>query len=240
MKYIIFDMDRVLVDDHCREKALEQGYEIVAKKANVSVEKVRDSVVDIWRSKKNTVESYDWAKNIEEAGKKLGVDVKIEFEKLIKNNVENAIPYPEVIDTLKKLKETKYVLVLVTNGYLRFQEPILRYVGIMEYFNDIMTSDKTGFSKPDPRVLGKYAELGKEALYVDDLLYQGVHLGKQIGALTYLVKRGFDGITKDISTESLAKMLEEERAPENIKPEQVRPDFMAGDISHIPNIIRKM
>jgi putative hydrolase of the HAD superfamily len=72
----------------------------------------------------------------------------------------------------------RYALGVVTNGTDAVQRARLRASGLMSLFAVVVTSEESGFTKPDPRILGlALARLGVrpgEALYVgDDLEVDG-------------------------------------------------------------------
>lgn len=86
-------------------------------------------------------------------------------------------PFPEVIETLEKLKE-QYYLGIVTAFDSVMATRTIEAAGInVELFNFVQGNDHTQFHKPDPRVfepaLKKLAEKGitnKEILYVGDAI----------------------------------------------------------------------
>jgi YjjG family noncanonical pyrimidine nucleotidase len=84
---------------------------------------------------------------------------------------------PGCRDALARLKR-RYRLGLVTNGLDRVQRSRLRVARLEPYFDVVVTSESSGFAKPDPRILRVALEsLGvsaSEALYVgDDLQIDG-------------------------------------------------------------------
>ena len=84
---------------------------------------------------------------------------------------------PGCRDALARLKR-RYRLGLVTNGLDRVQRSRLRVARLERYFDVVVTSESSGFAKPDPRILHVALEaLGvsaSEALYVgDDLRIDG-------------------------------------------------------------------
>ena len=77
----------------------------------------------------------------------------------------------EVLDYLKE----KYILHIITNGFDKTQHIKLEHSNLMKYFNHIITSEKTGFKKPNPKIFEHALELvnakKKESIYIgDDLI----------------------------------------------------------------------
>ncbi len=58
---------------------------------------------------------------------------------------------PNTITTLEYLQE-RYSLHLITNGFKEVQHTKLSGSGLLPFFENITTSEETGFLKPDPRV----------------------------------------------------------------------------------------
>lgn len=84
---------------------------------------------------------------------------------------------PGCRSVLSRLKR-RYRLGLVTNGLDRVQRSRLRAARLERYFDVVVTSESSGFAKPDPRILGvALRALGvrpAEAVYVgDDLAIDG-------------------------------------------------------------------
>ena len=76
----------------------------------------------------------------------------------------------QVLDYLKE----KYRLHIITNGFDKTQHLKLKHSNLTQYFNQIITSEKTGFKKPNPKIFAHALELAnakkKECIYVGDNL----------------------------------------------------------------------
>lgn len=79
--------------------------------------------------------------------------------------------YPFTIDILDYLK-TKYQLHIITNGFHKTQHIKLKYSNLTAYFNQIITSEKVGVKKPNPKIfkfaLDKAECSPKESVYIGD------------------------------------------------------------------------
>ena len=92
------------------------------------------------------------------------------FELYIDYFEENWYPFNDVILCLESLSGNR--LGIITNGDEEQQRKKLRKIGIIDYFDVIVTSSRAGKSKPDP-IIFEYAcqEAGcspEESLYVGD------------------------------------------------------------------------
>lgn len=83
-----------------------------------------------------------------------------------------------VAETLARLHDAGIRMVATTNGYHRFQVPVLENLGILDYFEAVRTPDTTGHAKPDPGILA-----GVEGLvaHVGDMLYHDVLIARRLG-----------------------------------------------------------
>lgn len=72
---------------------------------------------------------------------------------------------------LDYLKE-KYTLHIITNGFDKTQHIKLKYSNLTQYFNQIITSEKTGFKKPNPKIFEHALDLANakksESVYIGD------------------------------------------------------------------------
>ncbi|MFM7726677.1 MAG: HAD family hydrolase, partial [Flavobacteriales bacterium] len=88
---------------------------------------------------------------------------------------------PHAHETLSYLKE-KYVLHIITNGFLEAQTIKMEAAGLNQYFTEVVISEQTGFKKPDVRIfqhsMDKAGAIEKECLMVGDGLEVDV-LGAQ-------------------------------------------------------------
>lgn len=88
------------------------------------------------------------------------------------NTSARSVLYPGVREGLDYLRAAGYRLGCVTNKAGRFTEPVLRELGIRDYFELVVSGDTLSRKKPDPEPLlhaARYFEVGPgEALMVGD------------------------------------------------------------------------
>ncbi|NJE43020.1 HAD family hydrolase [Thermococcus sp. GR6] len=102
--------------------------------------------------------------------------------------------YPDALPFLQGLKEMGAKIVLITDSSSYWQRKKLEYLGIKDYFDALIISGETGHSKLDPHNfrLARSMFPHEEEIYMvgdrDDTDMRG---GKDIGATTILVKRGY-------------------------------------------------
>ncbi|ASJ06257.1 HAD family hydrolase [Thermococcus pacificus] len=121
--------------------------------------------------------------------------------------------YPDAVPFLRGLKSMGAKVVLVTDSSTKWQRKKLEYLGIKDYFDALIISGETGHSKLEPHNfrLAKHIFPDDEVYVVGDRDDTDMRGGKEIGATTILVQRGYfrgrtakhaDYVVKDL-TEAL-------------------------------------
>lgn len=79
--------------------------------------------------------------------------------------------YPHTIEILNYLRP-KYQLHIITNGFHKTQHIKLEYSNLTPYFHQIITSEKVGVKKPNPKIfefsLSKANASAEESIYIGD------------------------------------------------------------------------
>jgi len=93
-----------------------------------------------------------------------------------------------------ELLQRRFQLAVVTNGYDRVQRARLRAARLTTRFAAIVTSERSGFTKPDPRIV-QAALLalrvpGEQALYVGDDLHTDLGAASAAGVAFVWIDRG--------------------------------------------------
>ena len=125
-------------------------------------------------------------KQIEERYKvKFDFDLKDIWDKLIG---KYHLAFDDTVETLEYLKK-KYLLGVITNGFITTQHEKLDSAGITQYFDMILTSEEAGVTKPDPAIFRCAAE--RMGVRLDECVYVGDVFSNDIyGAL----KAGMDAV----------------------------------------------
>ena len=123
-----------------------------------------------------------------QALKKFDID-DFELATAIGNDYVSSAPYktnlfPHAIEVLEYLKG-KYTLHIITNGFEETQHLKLKNSKIDHYFDHIITSERSGFKKPDERMFHFSLELAKAkpetSLMIGDSLEADVLGAKNVG-----------------------------------------------------------
>ena len=117
------------------------------------------------------------------------------------------------IELLEYLKEKKYNLSIISNGFIEVQYTKLRRSGLLPYFTNIFLSEEVGYQKPDIRffqaVLEKLEAKSSECLVIGDNLQTDIQgaLNANMNAVFY---RNSSDVTinTEIITKTINKLIE--------------------------------
>lgn len=166
MSIVCLDLDGVLqvnpfskgVFPHVRQMLiplLASGLGLSEEKAS---EQLSDWMRETFRSRIQSgdwVAAYDWDARVAEVATRAGYAEPIDVTALVQHycGVEGCITqYPGADAALARLRQLGATVVAVTNGYRRYQEPVLKALGLWDYFHACVTPDTAGAAKPDPHI----------------------------------------------------------------------------------------
>ena len=96
------------------------------------------------------LESYDWDSVIQSVASSLNLYIKTDVEKIVRMFCEP--PYISLtvgaIELLQSLRSNSNKVILVSNGYLKYQLPVINALYLESSFDSLITSDMVGFIKP--------------------------------------------------------------------------------------------
>ena len=86
-------------------------------------------------------------------------------------DVENAILFPDTMDSIKELKKMGYKLFLVTFGNRNIQKKKIKVLGLEKAFNEIIITDDPNGKNPGPSSKNQQANSGQHTAYGQPQLY---------------------------------------------------------------------
>jgi putative hydrolase of the HAD superfamily len=196
-KHIFFDLDHTLWDHHVNSKiALEEVYQLFQLKdlgiatPEKFYHKFNEVNHKLWldyeRSKISQAELRHARFRIIFSA--LGVDNHEKCDAISDTYLEisprkpHLLPYTQEILTYLK---PKYPLHIITNGFDEIQDVKMNSGGIKHYFGHIVTSQNSGFKKPDPEIFHYALDLvkakPKECLMIGDTFYTDVLGAMSVG-----------------------------------------------------------
>jgi putative hydrolase of the HAD superfamily len=105
--------------------------------------------------------------------------------------VEDAILFPDAMDSINELKRIGYKLFLVTFGSREMQEKKIKVLGLEKAFDEIIiTENPRGKEKCFKEILTKYDLEPEQVLCVGDKIKDEIEVGKRLGMSTALMKHG--------------------------------------------------
>ena len=144
MKAVIFDMDGVIVDSLMVHYS---AYVDIFKRHGIEFD--YDSYLSYTGTPSMEMLEHVFTKH----GKK--ADIKaLSFEKfgVVEKNVDKVKPVDGIHDLLKRLHQAKFKMAVATGAHRAFVDLVLKQVGIVDYFQAIVTLENVKKGKPDPEV----------------------------------------------------------------------------------------
>jgi putative hydrolase of the HAD superfamily len=89
---------------------------------------------------------------------------------------------------LEQLREDGWLVVALTNGWLRFQESMLAAIGLRDAFDEVITSDRVGRTKPAPEMFRAARGDARRHVHVGDRYDHDIAGGNAAGATTVLLR----------------------------------------------------
>jgi putative hydrolase of the HAD superfamily len=159
-KHLFFDLDRTLWDfDQNSKQALIQLFsEAKLHQSSLDFEEFHDHYVDVnarlWQAYGKKEISKEHLRN--ERFRKTLNKWKLDDEKLVTHfsdgyveiSPKQTILFPNTIETLEELKQSGYIMHIITNGFQEVQYTKLENCKLLSYFDIIVCSEEIGINKP--------------------------------------------------------------------------------------------
>lgn len=190
----VFDVDGVLVDGPFKTGIFPevchvlQPYVMATFGCNgeEATRRIMDTICARVRTllcSSHPVSAYDWDTILNWVAKKFGYPDSFDIVAMVEKYC--AIPgYArlrgrDVPEVLRELRSRGSRLVVLTNGFLKYQRPVLKSVGLLGMFDAIITPTEVGTVKPDPRPFRCALELA-QALKTGSGISNGVVIGDSL------------------------------------------------------------
>ena len=154
---------------------------------NSAAERCKEKIGDKWEGFANywrtTQLEYTWLRSLMKRHKDFWQITEDSLDKSMKlHNINSSMkeellnlykvlsPFPEVKESLNKLKETNYKLAILSNGTPNLLKELVTSNGLENIFDDIFSIEKVGIFKPDSKVydipVNKYKIEKNEILFL--------------------------------------------------------------------------
>ncbi|MFC4409604.1 HAD family hydrolase [Chungangia koreensis] len=191
-KWITFDLDGTLMQNPFVGQVFPEIERLVLEKVggigNVLPDILAEHTLRIDANR--WVEAYDWDDIVSTFLRKNNISDSIDIEKIVCQYCHAPSIYlleDEVIEVLNTLKKSGYALAAVTNGYLKYQKPVMDALQLTPLFDIIITPSEAGYAKPDPRIFNGVN--GEIAFHVGDRLEHDVRSAYEAGVPSVLINR---------------------------------------------------
>ena len=199
IKGVIFDLDNTLINfwEFKQKAVLAASKQIVDSNLEKDIHKVFDEIFSIYYSK-----GTDYQYAISDYLTKFDLDTKT-FNQILQKatnaykftKISNLVAYPGVINMLNTLKNSSYLLGLLTDANSTQAKNRLEHCKLDKYFDCIVSFDDTNLFKPakEPflKVLKKLHLQADEVAMVGDNLSRDIKGAKNLGIITFFAKWGF-------------------------------------------------
>tara|TARA_Y100000591_G_scaffold49203_1_gene37483 strand:- start:707 stop:1369 length:663 start_codon:yes stop_codon:yes gene_type:complete len=154
---------------------------------NSAAEKCKEKLGNKWEGFANywriTQLEYTWLRSLMKRHKNFWQITEDSLDKSMNfYNIDNSMrsellnlyktlsPFPEIKDTLKKLKQSNYKLAILSNGTPDLLDELVASNGLKDIFDDIFSVEEVGIFKPDSKVydlpINKYNIEKNEVLFL--------------------------------------------------------------------------
>ncbi len=194
-KWITFDLDETIMQNPFGKWVFPEIVNMLKKETDTE-EDILDLIVSehLQRmSEERFLEAYDWDDIITGVAGNLGAGSVIDIERMVIKHSESPKIYlleDNMLDYLKRIKEKGFHLAAATNGYSKYQLPVLQKLGLDRVFDEVITSDSAGFAKPNPAVLKKLSDDGEITAHVGDRIDHDVLLANKLGVFSVFISQG--------------------------------------------------
>lgn len=173
IKAVVFDLDHTLFDRHGTLRAIVPA---LRDAFDVDPEMTDEKIASLWCCADDRLVYHGWEKIWRFLADNGVFRVVPEFEAyrdfLIRQFGCTAVPFPDTLPMLAKLRVTGYKTAIITNGYHELQNKKIDMLGFRGLFKEIMVSGDYEADKPDRRIFDIMREklelLPQEIVYVGD------------------------------------------------------------------------
>jgi putative hydrolase of the HAD superfamily len=208
------------------------------------------------------VDSFDWDGIVDTVARRLGYPGKIDVAGLVPTYAENpelCWAFDGVTECLQALTDAGHTLITVTNGFRCYQEPVLRQLGILQFFRAMVTPELAGAAKPETgifRAAEQYA--GAPRIHVGDTLPHDMAGARRAGWLSIYINQpkapAYAELPHELAAlppwerpavahDWLLPVLQQQRKWHSHPPaelEECMPDAIVSSLSEIPATVARL
>lgn len=188
-EYVLFDMDNTLYDFHF---AKMRSCEAVVRIAGTG------EGMELFRYFMRGTHGFEHHDNIRDFMEDKGIFEPLLFEESCavyeEVKIQSLTLYPGVEETLRLIADTGASMAIITDAESSQAEKRLSATGVRDFFEGVMTPDRSGVRKPKPEIFHAAASILKcnvhEAWIVGDSPKREIEPGNRLGMTTAYAKYG--------------------------------------------------
>lgn len=246
---VFFDIDSTLVENRFSRRAIGDTLESIAQVAQKPVRELARELGAIneqrQQSTPDDVRTMDWRDIIAELADRYGTAPTRDLNALWEAyaNADEIDVLDNAHSVLDALKAQGHRLVIATKGLWWYQEPVMRVTGLLRYFDDVLTPDKTGYLKTTPTYFHAYKRAHPSPRYVQvgDHYYDDVICAKRNGF--FAIMRAPIAELAPLPADERPRQLEAHRQHIPTYPAQgtdILPDRVVISLEEVPSLLEEL
>ena len=245
---LFFDIDSTLVENQFSRKALGTLLQEIADHTGLELAALgQEMAAENSHRQKNdpdNVLTMDWDDILETIAQKYDVTLSAKGIDLWRKfaHKDDVIINDKIHNVLDLLKAEGYPLIIATKGLSKYQYPVLEVAGLLDYFDEILAPDVTGYLKTTPAYFERYADRENTLfIQVGDHYLDDVICPKRNGFMS--VMRFPQEALQDIDPFERPALLHQYRDEIHTYPEEgtdIVPDAVAVSLQELPAIIKRI
>ncbi len=189
-RVISFDLDGTLINGPFPQVLTDLGDELDRRHGTAGAKR------EILRRHQRLLGSdllaaYDWqsiaAGYVEELGVALPFELLGRLDRYARDGAMTVL-HADTAAQFDRLRSAGWHVAILTNGWRRYQEPVLRHSGLLAAIDAIVTSDDVGCAKPAGPIFAAARAGAAEHVHVGDRIDHDVIGGNAAGARTVLLR----------------------------------------------------
>lgn len=193
-KWITFDLDETIMQNPFKKHVFPEIIASIENSYRQEID-VMDLIYDehlLRMSNNRVLESYDWDDIVNELITKLKLHLQIDVEKIVVNHSTSPKIYlleEDMLESLEKMRQVGYSLAAATNGYYKYQIPVIEELKLSQVFEKVITSDIAGCAKPDTQMLSEIMKESRVIAHVGDRIDHDVLMANNLDITSVLINK---------------------------------------------------
>jgi len=197
------------------------------------------------------VDAYDWDEIVNGCMRSKQIPLSFDITALVIKYAHRphiSLLEEQIPAVLEQLVSRGFSLAVVTNGFHKYQYPVMEALGISTYFERVITPEQVGCAKPDTRIWDAIFREGELVAHVGDRIDHDVCAANGLGAVSVMIARTIPETLKRLRPEqrpfdrSFQEYCREKwksetgMAPPADFTSRCLPDMVIGSIAELPDL----